>query len=69
MTTTKRIKFNRASIDSTIGAAKRISETKTCYVFATCNGFVIDNSPAPFGGKCYKIENGNVEKFGKWSFN
>jgi hypothetical protein len=64
---TRRIKFHRGSIDSTMAAAIRASSGATVYVFGTANGFVIHPEPAPFGRRCYKVTGGAVEKVGDWS--
>jgi len=58
----KRIKYDRGDINSTLSAAKKIAQTYTVYVYATCFGFTIDKNPAPFGQKCLKVTASNIEK-------
>lgn len=57
---TSRIRYNRADINSTIEAARKISLSRTCYVFATCNGYTIGFELVSFQSY-YKIECGKVE--------
>lgn len=57
----KRIRYNRADINSTMTAAKKIAETKTCYVYATAYGYTIEYSPPPFGQGYYKVSDDKVE--------
>ncbi len=62
----RRIRYNRASIDSTINAAKRIVEGTdlTRYIYATAYGFTIDQAPPPFSTQRYvKVTASSVEKF------
>lgn len=49
-----RVQFNRADIDSAIGAAKRLKSDKDLYVFATYLGYTIDRRPPP-GMQSYVI--------------
>ena len=54
----KRIRYNRADLNSTMEAAKKLVP---CYVFATAVGYTIDKHPAPFGQTCYKVTADKVE--------
>jgi hypothetical protein len=65
-TMSKRAKYNRGSIDSTMAAALKVSAEKAVYVFPTGVGFAIDDQPAPFGNRCYKVFAGQVNKVGNW---
>jgi len=49
-----RVRFDRASIDSAIAAAKRLESEKDLYVFATHLGYTIDHRPPP-GMQSYVI--------------
>ena len=51
----KRLRYNRADIDSTLAAAKKIAQTRTCYVCPTAYGYTITYSPAPFGRACWRV--------------
>lgn len=42
-----RVRFDRASIDSAIAAAKRLQSEKDLYIFATYLGYTIDKRPPP----------------------
>lgn len=42
-----RVRFDRASIDSAIAAAKRLESEKDLYIFATYLGYTIDRRPPP----------------------
>lgn len=60
----KHIRYNRADIRSTLSVARKIAETKTCYVYATAYGFAIEYAPAPFGQQYYKVTSDAVELLG-----
>lgn len=49
-----RVRFDRASIDSAIAAAKKLESEKDLYVFATYLGYTIDSRPPP-GMQSYVI--------------
>jgi len=53
----RRIKYNRADLDSTMVVARGIAERNnlTVYVFATAYGYTIDMRPPPFGQTHYKV--------------
>ena len=52
----RRVRYNRADIDSTIRAAKKIISDHPLYVFATAYGFTIWHE-APPGSQRYVIIN------------
>ena len=53
----KRIKYNRADLDSTMVVARGIAERNnlTMYVFATAYGYTIEQIPPAFGQSHYKV--------------
>jgi hypothetical protein len=51
----KRVKYNRADIESTINAAKKIIQDKPLYVFATYLGYTIDTRKLPFGQRYIEV--------------
>jgi hypothetical protein len=56
----RRIKYNRADINSTIKAAcKKTSDGSTAYIFATYNGYTIDTRKPPFGQNYIEVTNGS----------
>lgn len=57
----KKIKFDRANIQSTMEAAKKIAEVKTCFVFSTVYGLTISHNPPPFGQTHYRVTKDGVE--------
>ena len=59
----KRLRYyNRADIDSTLAAAKKIAQTRMCYVCVTAYGYTITYSPAPFGRACWRVTAKGVER-------
>jgi hypothetical protein len=52
----KRVKYNKADLESTINAAKKIIQDKSLYVFATANGYTIENQKPPFNQKYVEVK-------------
>jgi len=55
----KRIKYNRARLESAIAAAQKIGETR--FIFATAFGWTIDTRPVPWQGY-YQVDQGEVTR-------
>jgi len=50
------MRYNRASINDTIRVAKKVSQNKgVAFVVATGNGFLIQDRPADFNRRCYRV--------------
>jgi len=51
----KRVKYNKADLESTINAAKKIIQDKPLYVYATGEGYTIGKQIPPFGMRYYSV--------------
>lgn len=52
----KRVKYNKADLQSTIRAAQKVIGNKPLYVFATYNGYTINTLKPPFGQKYIEVK-------------
>lgn len=57
----RRVKYNRGSLDSTIAAAVKVVQDAPLYVFATAYGFTIDRWPPPGGQRHVVVTASGVE--------
>lgn len=51
----RRVKYNRANLESTIKAANKIKADNPVYIFATFEGYTISNTKPPFGQKYIEV--------------
>ena len=56
------MRYNRASIESSLHAAKRYAAKHDClaYVYANAYGFIVDHRPPPFGQQHYVVTAGGT---------
>ena len=62
----KRVKYDRGSAESAVGAARKLvaGTGEVRYVNPTCYGFTIDTRPAPFDVRCFRVSGDRVDVIG-----
>jgi hypothetical protein len=62
----KRIKYNRADINSTVEAAMKLYNGKPLYIYGTPEGFAIAQTKPYFDRQYLKVEGKTVTHGGTW---